>query len=371
MSGSLWIPRSSIRECRRVHRFDAPRTGILSFATVSRGPVACSQAAGLEQAWVSRHTLGLRMSSFLSHLIRRLVERGANRNGRLTLAELRRSMEKVAAFVRPPRSIAVEAARVDGVHGEWHVPKRRNAECALLYLHGGAFCSGSPVTHRHLAGRIAKLTQAVVLVPDYRLAPEYPFPAALDDSVTSYRELLRRGFPPERIVVIGDSAGGNLTLSLLLRLRDFGERLPAAAVCLSPVTDLARADEETKRRDAERAHRDPMIRRSFVAPMVAKYVGGHDPSAPLLSPLFASLEGLPPILIQAGGDELLLPDAELFAGRARRAGVEVTLQIYPRMWHVWQIFVPYLPEARRAVRAIADFVCVHAGRRTRVEQAQR
>lgn len=261
------------------------------------------------------------------------------------------------------------------VPGEWISPKDVTPETAILYLHGGAFCSGSPITHRHLAGRISKQTGAAVFVPHYRLAPEHPFPAALEDCIESYRYLLNSGFSPNRIVVAGDSAGGNLTIVLLLYLRDnlghSGMELPSAGVCLSPVTDLARVDDETKRIDAERAPMDPMIRLHFVAPMIAEYVGEHDPAEPLLSPLFADLHGLPPMLIQAGGDELLLPDARRFAEKAERAGVDLTLRVYEGMWHVWQIFSPFLPEANTAVVELAGFISHHAHRVNEVGNSSR
>lgn len=302
------------------------------------------------------------MASLISRVARPLVARSAVQNDRLTLQELRQRMERIAHLSRPPRTVRVEQRSVDGIPSEWIEPQSGGTDVAILYLHGGAFCSGSPVTHRHLAGRISHLSGASVLVPDYRLAPEHPFPAALDDAAACYDYLVGRGYSPRRIVIAGDSAGGNLTLSLLIRLRDGGFELPASGVCLSPVVDLGRTDEATRRADAERAPNDPMIRLSFVAPMVERYVHGRDPAEPLLSPLFADLRGLPPILLQAGGDELLLTDAHAFTERARAAGVDVTLEVYPGMWHVWQIFVPYLPEARKAVASIARFVRMRSRR---------
>ena len=280
-------------------------------------------------------------------------------------------MERISGLIRPPRSVSIVGRRAGSVQGEWISPKRGTPDTAILYLHGGAFCSGSPATHRHLAGRISKQTGAVVFVPHYRLAPEHPFPAALEDCIESYHSLLDAGFSPDRIIIAGDSAGGNLTLVLLLYLRDNGMELPSAGVCLSPVTDLARGDEDTKRLDAERAPMDPMIRLHFVAPMIDKYVGKHDPTEPLLSPLFADLRGLPPLLIQAGGDELLLTDARRFAGEAQRAGVDVTLRVYDGMWHVWQIFSPVLPEANTAVAELAEFISHRAHRVNEVGHSSR
>lgn len=275
-------------------------------------------------------------------------------------------MERISSLIRPPRSVSVEFKKVGEIACEWLRPKRHEPDKALLYLHGGSFCSGSAVTHRHLVGRIVAQTNAVALVPSYRLAPEHRYPAALEDSFASYRYLLDLGYTSDQIVVAGDSAGGNLTLALMLYLREHSYRLPAAAVCLSPVVDLARTDEETKRIDAERAPNDPMIRLDFVAPMIDEYVGGYDPAEPYLSPLFGDLSRLPVTLIQAGGDELLLTDAERFSERAREAGADLTLQVYERMWHVWQIFAPYLPEARHAIRAISSFITSRVGTRSEV-----
>ncbi len=301
------------------------------------------------------------MPSLISHVMRGMVSRGARRNNALALPELRASMERISSLIRPPRSVSVESKRVGELECEWLRPKRREPDKALLYLHGGAFCSGSAVTHRHLVGRIVSQVNAAALVPNYRLAPEHRYPAALEDSFACYRNLLDLGYSPDEIVVAGDSAGGNLTLVLMLYLREHSYQLPAAAVCLSPVVDLARSDEETKRIDAERAPKDPMIRLHFVAPMIDEYVGDSDPADPFLSPLFGDLSGLPPTLIQAGGDELLLTDARRFSERARQAGADLTLQVYDRMWHVWQVFAPYLPEARRAIRAISSFISDRVG----------
>jgi acetyl esterase/lipase len=186
---------------------------------------------------------------------------------------------------------------------------------------------------------------------DYRLAPEHPFPAALEDIQTAYRWLLQNGIPPRKIVVAGDSAGGNLALVLLLALREAGDPLPAAAVCLSPVTDLTGAVESRRTKAAV----DPILR-SGTSDMVSSYVGKHDPRQPLLSPLYADLHGLPPILLHVGEDEILLDDSTRLAEHARAAGVNATVVVWSHMWHVFQAFAPLLPEARQSIEQMGQFV---------------
>jgi epsilon-lactone hydrolase len=203
---------------------------------------------------------------------------------------------------------------------------------------------------------IARAAQSRAMAVDYRLAPEHPFPAALQDCLTAYRWLLKNGTTPQQVVIAGDSAGGNLTLSTLLALRDAGEPLPAAAVCISPATDLARTGESFRTR------KDPLLSTRFVNTMIPLYIGDQDPRQPLISPHYAQLDGFPPLLIHVGDDEILLSDSVRLAEHARSAGVDVHLDIYPGMWHVWHLFVPFLPEARQAVDAIGLFIQNHLRR---------
>jgi monoterpene epsilon-lactone hydrolase len=191
-----------------------------------------------------------------------------------------------------------------------------------------------------------------VLCIDYRLAPEHPFPAALDDAVAAYRWLLADGADPRRIAIIGDSAGGGLTFGTLLRLRDEGVAMPAAAAGISPWTDLALTG-ETLRTNAEA---DPMLNAAQAPAYARLYLGEADPKHPYASPLYGDARGLPPSLIQVGSDEILLSDAERLAANLRQAGVITELEIWPRMPHVWHLFVRVLPEARRAISQIGDFV---------------
>ena len=222
----------------------------------------------------------------------------------------------------------------------------------VLYLHGGGYGVGSARSHRSLGKRIAFETPARVLLPDYRLAPEHVFPAAVEDAVASYRWLLAEEVEPERIAVAGDSAGAGLALALLVSLRDAGEALPACAVLLSPFADLACRGESY----TSRAELDPIVSREMGLGMGRAYVGDGDPSDPLASPVHAALDGLPPLLVQVGSREVVLDDARAIERHAREAGVPVRLDVWPGMVHAWHLFASVLDEGRRAIEDIASFV---------------
>jgi len=223
----------------------------------------------------------------------------------------------------------------------------------MLYLHGGGYFACSPQTHRAITVAFAQHGFRVY-VPEYRLAPEHPFPAAVQDAMAVYRGLLSSDIPADRLVLAGDSAGGGLTLALVLSARDAGLALPAAAALFSPWTDLAGTGESliTNRR------RCAMFDTVKIAPRVALYLGTTDPRHPLASPLYADLSGLPPLLIHVGSDEVLLDDSTRLAERASVAGVRVELKIWPVVPHTWQL-APQIPEARQSLREAADFL--HAG----------
>ena len=249
-----------------------------------------------------------------------------------------------------PRGTSMVSTTADGVPVEWLIPSHISSESVILYLHGGGWTIGWYNSHRWMVSYIGQAATSRALAVDYRLAPENPFPAALDDCVTAYNWLLKTGIAPQNIVIAGDSAGANLTLATLLYLREAGQPLPVAAVCISPITDLKATGESfwTKK--------DPMVTAKFVLDMVRYYAGDRDPHLPLLSPHYGDLRGLPPLLIHVGQDEILLSDATRLADNAHAAGVDVQLDIWPKMWHVWHIFVPYLPEAQDAVKAIGNFI---------------
>lgn len=271
-----------------------------------------------------------------------------------SIPDLRAYTESISRPLRLPRGTRTCTNSVDGIRLEWLMPRQAAAHTVVLYLHGGGWVLGWYNTHRTLAAHIARASLSRVLAVDYRLAPEHPFPAALEDTATVYRRLLKEGIAPEHIILAGDSAGANLVLAALMTLRDGGDPLPAAGVCISPMADLTCTGETFH------SGGDALLTAGFALSMARHYSGAEDdPRLPLLSPLYGNLEGLPPLLIQSGGDEILLSDATRLADTARKAGVEVTLTIWPGMWHVWHTFTPWLPEAKRAVAAIGYFIHTH------------
>jgi phosphinothricin tripeptide acetyl hydrolase len=270
----------------------------------------------------------------------------------LTLAERRSQYDRAEKFFAMPSGVTVEGVQAAARPAEWLRPPAARPGAAVLYLHGGGYAIGSPRSHRHLAAAIAKAAGAPALIVDYRLAPEHPFPAALDDAVAAYRWLLGTGHAPGRIVVAGDSAGGGLTVATLLALREGNLASPAAGVCISPWVDLTCSLPSY----ATKAATDPIVRHAAVAEMAAWYLAGADPKGALASPLHADLGGLPPLLIQVGSEEVLLDDARELARRAEAAGVEVTLEAWPEMVHVWHWFLGMLDEAQAAIDRIGAFV---------------
>jgi phosphinothricin tripeptide acetyl hydrolase len=239
---------------------------------------------------------------------------------------------------------------------EWLRPPAAVAGRVVLYLHGGGYVIGSPRSHRHLAAAIASAGAANALLLDYRLAPEHPFPAAVDDAVAAYRWLLDQGTAPRHIVIAGDSAGGGLTVATLLALRDAAAPLPAGGVCISPWVDLTCSAESYR----TKAEVDPIVKSGSIEEMARAYLGDRDRRTPLASPLFADLRGLPPLLIHAGSDEVLLDDAVQLSERAKKADVAATLEVWDRMIHVWHWFLPMLDEAQTAVDSIGRFIRAQA-----------
>jgi len=270
----------------------------------------------------------------------------------VTIAEMRAGYERMTADAPVPEGFAFEPTRVGAVPAEWVRPADARADAAVLYLHGGGYVLGSPRTHRGLVARVAAACGAPALALDYRLAPEHPFPAAVDDAVAAYRDLLASGIAPGRLAIAGDSAGGGLAVATLIALRDAGAALPAAGVGLSPWVDLALAGDSM----TTRAEADPMVGRALLAKMADAYLQGADPRTPLATPLAADLGGLPPLLLQVGGREVLRDDATRLAARARAAGVDVTLEHWEEMIHVWHAFAPLVPEADEAIARIGAFV---------------
>ena len=270
----------------------------------------------------------------------------------------RRRMKAYERWVpRPPAGVETVARPLGGVPASRIRTPPSVCDRHILFLHGGAYTTGSALLYRHITWRFAMATEANLAAIDYRLAPEHPFPAALDDAVAAWRGLLDEGADPRCCAVLGDSAGGGLALALALRLRDEGRPLPAAVVALSPWTDLAITGESCRLNAAA----DPVLNEPDLLPFAAQYRGGADPRNPYVSPLYGDPQGLPPTLLQVGSDEILRDDAERMADRMREAECEVTLEIWPRMPHVWHGFAPVLPEARRAIARIGEFVRQRTG----------
>jgi len=270
-------------------------------------------------------------------------------------AELRAGFEEIAAMFPVAPEVSLQPVDVGGMPGEWITAPGASNDRVVFYLHGGGYVVGSIATHRAMVGRISRAASARALVVEYRLAPEHPFPAAVEDATTAYRWLLARGVDPARVVVAGDSAGGGLTVATLVSLRDSGDALPAAAVCLSPWTDL----EGTGESMTTKAAVDPLIERDGIEVMAKLYLADADPRTPLASPIYADLHRLPPMLIHVGTAEVLLDDAVRLAERACAAGVEVELEPWEEMIHVWHCFAHVLPEARQAIDRVGEFIRDH------------
>jgi phosphinothricin tripeptide acetyl hydrolase len=275
----------------------------------------------------------------------------------LTLAERRAQYERAERFFPVPPDVKVEVVTAPDQPAEWLTPPGVRQDAVVLYLHGGGYAIGSTRSHRHLATAIARAAGTRALLLDYRLAPEHPVPAALEDAVAAYQWLLRQGIAPAHIVVAGDSAGGGLTMATLVALRDRGLPPPAGGVCISPGVDLTNSAASY----TSKAAVDPIVTLEGIALLTQAYIGNGDPKHPLVSPLYADLRGLPPLLIHVGSDEVLVDDALGLGTRARAAGVDVTLREWPAMIHVWHWFLSMLDEADHAIAEIGAFVQARIG----------
>jgi acetyl esterase/lipase len=269
-----------------------------------------------------------------------------------TPEENRTIYARIMSRFAPAADVTFESVDAGGVPAEWMNVPGASPERTILYLHGGGYVIGSPAEYRDMLPRLARAAGARALAVDYRLAPEHAHPAAVDDAVTAYRWLLDSGARPEGIVIAGDSAGGGLTVAMLVTLRDRGIPLPAAGVCISPWVDL----EGTGASMESNAARDPLVQKELVAGMAQAYLQGQDPRQPTASPLYADLTGLPPLLIHVGDAETLLDDAARLAARAREAGVDVTYEVWPDMIHVWHSLAAILPEGQQAIERAGEFI---------------
>jgi len=292
------------------------------------------------------------MASPQAEAIREMMRSAPSTFG-ASLEEQRATAELVwPSVATDPQGVRFDAVDVAGVPGEWAMPEGAADDRVLMYLHGGGYTLGSIATHRKLVGHLAKSIGCRALSLDYRLAPEHPFPAAIDDATAGFRWLIDQGIASGHVVIAGDSAGGGLTVATMLNLRDTGRPLPAAAVLLSPWTDLEGTGESmTSRRDV-----DVFIDPGDLTSEVARYTGGRDPRDPLISAIYADLTGLPPLLIHVGDHEVLLDDSTRLCDVAKNAGVEVSIEIWPEMLHVFQAAVGTVPESDASVAAIASWV---------------
>ncbi|WP_290522293.1 alpha/beta hydrolase [Alcanivorax sp.] len=256
--------------------------------------------------------------------------------------------------------VHISPALVGGVPGEWLIAGRGvRSNRVVLYFHGGAYFFGSPRSHRAVTWRMSQYCRAKVLALDYRQPPDWAYPAPIDDAVKAYKALLALGYDPAHIVFAGDSAGGNLSLVTMLRLRELGLPQPSCAVLISPWADLTCSGESV----ISNGDRDPMIPMDALRFVSGSYSREHDPASPLISPVYADYTGLPPILLQVGSTEVLLSDAERVAEQARMAEVPCELQIWENMPHVFHALASFVPEAGRALQEIGAFVHDHLSQR--------
>jgi epsilon-lactone hydrolase len=270
-------------------------------------------------------------------------------------AERRERLDAIGSTSPPAGDIGLEPIDANGVAAEWSLAPGSDPSKVLLFFHGGGYCSGSIVSHRGMVTEAGRAAQARTLAVGYRLAPEHPFPAAIEDARSAYRFLLDQGVAPSKIAIGGDSAGGGLTLALMTSVRDGREPLPACAWLVSPWVDLRMTGASL----AEKAAIDPLISKPYLEELASAYLAGADPANPLVSPLNADLAGLPPLLVQVGSAETLLDDAVRIARRAGAADVRVNLEIWPHMIHAWHLWAAQLEAGRRAIASAGAFIRAH------------
>jgi monoterpene epsilon-lactone hydrolase len=268
------------------------------------------------------------------------------------IAQMRLDADARAKAFPLPSDVSVQPVTANGVRAEWTSTRDADPSNAILYLHGGGYVICSLDSHRHLVAEVGRASGSRTLAIDYRLAPEHPFPAPVEDTVAAYRYLLDSGLKPSRVALAGDSAGGGLVVGALLAIREAGLPLPACGWCISPWVDMEALGESF----TDRAAADPTVQKETIQMMAQWYLGGANPRHPHAAPIYGDLRGLPPLLIQVGAAETLLDDAVVLARRAGAADVLVDLQIWPEMIHIWHIFFPMLSAGGRAIASGGTFV---------------
>jgi epsilon-lactone hydrolase len=268
------------------------------------------------------------------------------------LSERRKRLDDLGVMYKIATDVRIESVDANGVRAEWSSTPDADPACVILFLHGGGYVSGSVESHRPLATEIGRVCGARTLALGYRLAPEYPFPAAIEDALAGYRFLLSRGIEPRHIAVAGDSAGGGLTVALMVSARDGGLPQPACGWCISPWVDLECLGGSM----TSKAGVDPLIQKPYLQELAAAYLNGTDPLSALAAPMYADLKGLAPLLIQVGSAETLLDDAVRLANVAGIADVPVTLEIWPDMIHAWPLFHQQLAAGRHAIASAGAFI---------------
>jgi monoterpene epsilon-lactone hydrolase len=283
----------------------------------------------------------------------KLLKQTAEADIHKRVEDSRKSLDQLATLVTLPKDVTIDSININELPANWISTPESDPDKVILYLHGGGYIEGSLISHQDLAMRIGRASKSKVLLIGYRLAPEHPFPAALEDSIMAYKWLItEKNILPQNIVIAGDSAGGGLTLCTLLKLRDENIPLPAAAVCLSPWTDLAITGNSIRKNYKI----DPWLKPSEIYFMAELYIGDNDPENPYISPLYGKLKGLPPILIHVGSAEILLDDSVRLANKAKSEGVEIIIDVWEDMLHVFQAFADWAPEGQEAINKIGSFV---------------
>lgn len=290
------------------------------------------------------------MPSIQAEIIKLILKAKRYHWARGSIEQQRTRQEKSAFRYRMPGGITYEPIDINGNAAEW-IKCPQLLDGVILYLHGGAFALGSLNVYREFLSRLVLATRIKVLAVDYRLAPEHPFPAALEDALSAYSWLLSQGYDPESIVIAGDSAGGGLAVSTMLALRDAGDPMPGCGVCLSPWLDLTLSSDSILSKTCA----DLVLNADILAPYAEQYAGNNNKRHPLISPLFADLEGISPLLIHIGTDEILSEEAIRFSHKGLEAGVVVAVETWEGLFHVFQM-VPILPESKKSLAHIAQFI---------------